>query len=101
MDPTVLGIWDNYRVKRQMLHSRLVFLAFHRIFALTPSTVQSLRSTSCQRTRSCGLGAVHSNQTVNRCYVFSRHANASNQISIVQLKMCFLSVIKPAMGRFE
>ena len=25
-DPTVEGIWDNYRVKRQMLHSWLVSL---------------------------------------------------------------------------
>jgi chaperonin GroEL (HSP60 family) len=24
-DPTVEGIWDNYRVKRQMLHSWYVF----------------------------------------------------------------------------
>lgn len=25
-DPTVEGIWDNYRVKRQMLHSWCVFV---------------------------------------------------------------------------
>lgn len=27
-DPTVEGIWDNYRVKRQMLHSWYVALQF-------------------------------------------------------------------------
>ena len=28
-DPTVEGVWDNYRVKRQMLHSRCVLLLTH------------------------------------------------------------------------
>ena len=28
-DPTVEGIWDNYRVKRQMLHSWLVRAVTH------------------------------------------------------------------------
>jgi hypothetical protein len=27
-DPTVGGVWDNYRVKRQMLHSRFVRRTF-------------------------------------------------------------------------
>jgi T-complex protein 1 subunit zeta len=27
-DPSVEGIWDNYRVKRQMLHSRFVVRLF-------------------------------------------------------------------------
>lgn len=29
MDPTVQGIWDNYRVKRQMLHSWCVIFRLH------------------------------------------------------------------------
>lgn len=54
-DPTVEGIWDNYRVKRQMLHSSCVFstntslLAIHmltiRCFAFSSVIAVNLLST--------------------------------------------------------
>ena len=34
-DPTVEGVWDNYRVKRQMLHSR--YVPSHSFFLCVPS----------------------------------------------------------------
>ena len=33
-DPTVEGIWDNYRVKRQMLHSACVLVLVLWIFSV-------------------------------------------------------------------
>jgi chaperonin GroEL (HSP60 family) len=56
-DPVVEGVWDNYRVKRQMLHSWLVLfkliLFMHQVYpVLTHLPVRLSPSTSCPPTRS-------------------------------------------------
>jgi hypothetical protein len=67
MDPTVQGIWDNYRVKRQMLHSWwVVFSSCCLSNSIPYPPVPSLLSISCQRTKFFVQDAVHSNPTVKR-----------------------------------
>lgn len=43
-DPTVEGVWDNYRVKRQMLHSRCVVPAHPHIFVFVFPEFELLRT---------------------------------------------------------
>lgn len=58
-DPTVEGIWDNYRVKRQMIQSRCAaFQLYPSLKKLTSILALSLLSTFFQLMRSCVLVVV-------------------------------------------
>lgn len=57
-DPTVEGIWDNYRVKRQMLHSWYVRVAYGCEFMLTIVPAPSSLLTCCRLTRFCARAGV-------------------------------------------